>query len=129
MLTKRKINQNIFKIFFFAFIYLLGLNIFKDYGIYADDEYQRNNAFAWYTYIKSFAIELNLSFIGNLEKLVDNDIENITSSTIPSLQPVPLGIICEFFVDLFNITGSKDIYQFRHLFNFSIFFIGLFFFL
>ena len=128
MLTKKKINQNIFKIFFFAFIYLLGLNIFKDYGIYADDEYQRNNAFAWYTYIKSFAIELNFSFIGNLEKLVDNDIENITSSTIPSLQPVPLGIICEFFVDLFNITGSKDIYQFRHLFNFSIFFIGLFFF-
>ena len=52
-------------------------------------------------------------------KYVKNDLE-IKLSTLPSLQPAPLGIFCEFFIDLFNIEDSKNIYQFSHLFNFII---------
>ena len=47
MLIKKQINLNVLKIIFFGSIYLLGLNIFKDYGIYLDDEYQRENSFFW----------------------------------------------------------------------------------
>ena len=65
MLIKKQINLNLLKISFFILIYSLGLNIFKDYGIYTDDEYQRNNAFVWYSYVKTFVTELNFSFNSN----------------------------------------------------------------
>jgi ABC-type transport system substrate-binding protein len=128
MLIKKKINQNLVSVVFFVSIYLLGLSVFKDYGIYIDDEYQRNNAFFWYNYIKNIAINLGTSPTTILESLINNDIQIINSSTIPSLQPTALGIFCEFFIDIFKYQDTKDIYQSRHLYNFTIFFIGLYFF-
>jgi len=50
------------------------------------------------------------------------------TSSVPSIQPVPLGILYEFFVDSFDLKNSKEIYQYRHLFNFLVFFVGLLFF-
>jgi len=128
MFIKKQINQNLVSLIFFVLLYLLGLNIFKDYGIYLDDEYQRNNAFFWYNYLKSIALNLGMSPTLILDSLINNKIQIINSSTIPSLQPTPLGIFCEFFIDIFNYEDSQRIYQSRHLYNFTIFFIGLFFF-
>ena len=68
MLIKKQINPNVFKIIFFVLIYLLGLNVFKDYGIYLDDEYQRENAF--------FSCNDIDFFYSNLRKFFDK-IENI----------------------------------------------------
>ena len=127
MLIKKQINQNLVSIVFFVSLYLLGLSIYKDYGIYLDDEYQRNNAFFWYNYIKNVLLNLGTSPISILDSLISNDIQTINSSTIPSLQPTPLGIFCEFFIDIFKYEDSQNIYQSRHLYNFTIFFIGLFF--
>jgi len=128
MQIKNLINVKILSILFFIIIFLLGINLFQDYGIYTDDTYQRNNAFFWYNYVKSFVFDPSLIFSNSLENLISSEIKKINSSTNPSLQPTPLGIICELFIDLFNIEGSKNIFQFRHLFNFIIFFIGLYFF-
>ena len=130
MLIKKQINPNVFKIIFFVLIYLLGLNVFKDYGIYLDDEYQRENAFFWYNYIKNFLFDPSLSLNVHLENLIDGKIEVINSSTIPSLQPAALGIFSEIFIDLldFSYDETQQVYFTRHLYNFTIFFIGLFFF-
>ena len=102
MFIKKQINQNLVSLIFFVLLYLLGLNIFKDYGIYLDDEYQRNNAFFWYNYLKSIALNLGMSPTLILDSLINNIIQIINLSTIPSLQPAPLGIFCEFFIDIFK---------------------------
>ena len=126
---KSLLNIKTLTILSFIIIFLLGLNLFQDYGVYFDDTYQRINALLWYDYIKSFILEPGLSFANNLEHLIkQNNVEIINNSTLPSLQPIPLGIFCEFFIDVFNIEGSKNIYQFRNLFNFIIYFVGLCFF-
>jgi|TARA_B100001964_G_scaffold200606_1_gene227807 hypothetical protein len=132
MQTKNLLNIKIFTVLFFIIIFLLGLNLFKDYGIYTDDLFQRNNALFWYEYVKSFILEPGLSFTGNLDNLIKQNIKDeislINTSTLPSLQPVALGIFCELFIDLFNIESNKSIYQTRHLFNFIIYLVGLCFF-
>ena len=116
-------------ILFFITIFLLGLNLYQDYGVYFDNTYQRENALLWYSYVKSFFLEPSLSLADNLKNLIQQtNIKTINNSTLPSLQPIALGLFCEFFIDLFNIEGSKNIYQFWGLFNFIIYFIGLYFF-
>ena len=126
---KNLLNIKNLTILFFITIFLLGLNLYQDYGVYFDSTYQRINALLWYSYVKSFILEPGLSLADNLKHLIQqNNIETINNSTLPSLQPPALGLFCEFFIDLFNIEGSKNIYQFRNLFNFIIYFIGLYFF-
>ena len=116
-------------ILFFIIIFLLGLNLYQDYGVYFDNTYQRENALLWYSYVRAFFLEPSLSLADNLKNLIQqNNIEEISNSTLPSLQPIALGLFCEFFIDLFNIKGSKNIYQFWGLFNFIIYFLGLYFF-
>ena len=130
---KNLLDTKILTILFFSIIFLLGLNSFQDYGVYFDNTFRRINALFWYDYLKSFVLEPGMSFDNHLEYLikekeyVKNDVE-ITLSSLPSLQPDPLGVFCEFFIDLFNMEGSKNIYQFSHLFNFIIHFVGLYFF-
>ena len=132
MQMKNLLNIKIYTSFFFVIIFLLGANVFKDYGIYTDDLFQRSNAFFWYEYVKIFVLEPSLSFENNLDKLISqnsfDEVKIISSSTIPSSQPVILGIFCEFFIDLFNIESSRDVFQFRHFFNFIIYIIALCFF-
>ena len=132
MKIRNLLNIKIFTSIFFVIIFLLGASVFRDYGIYTDDLYQRNNALFWYDYVKSIVLEPSLSLANNLDNLIDqkliDEVKIINSSTMPSLQPAILGIFCEFFIDLFNIESSKGVFQFRHFFNFIIYFIGLCFF-
>jgi|ETNmetMinimDraft_32_1059908.scaffolds.fasta_scaffold28895_2 hypothetical protein len=119
-------------ILIFVIIFLVGINSFRDYGIYTDDSWRRINDLFWYNYIKISILEPSLSFANNLEillnKNISNEIKTITISSSPSLQTAPLGIFCEFFIDFFNVEGNRNIFQFRHLFNFIIYFVGLCFF-
>lgn len=125
MLINKRLNQNVINLIFFLIIYYIGFALYKDYGIYLDDTYQRNNANFWYKYVKSLILDPSLSFNIRLNDLISGDIKTINSSTLPSLQPTPLGIFCELFIDFFNINNSQSVYQTRHLYNFSIFFVGL----
>ena len=123
-------NLKIISILFFFTVLIIGFLVFKDYGISLDERFHRSNASYWQKYVKSFIANPNSSAIINHNNLLKEHVESgddLTSS-IPSLQPVPLAIIYEFLVEILNLKNSKDIYQFRHLFNFLIFFIGLVFF-
>ena len=129
-----KLNIKILSILFFLIILLLGINLFQDYGIYKDDPYLWDNALFWYNYVKNFVLDSSVEFFNSFENQISqiskyqvnevylvNEIEKINTSTIPYLQPTPLGILCELFIDLFNIEGSKNIFQFRHLLKILIF--------
>ena len=113
---KNLLNIKNLIILFFITIIFLGFNLYQDYGVYFDNTYQRINAFLWYSYVKSFFLEPGLSLTNNLQNLIQqNNIETISDSTLPSLQPIALGLFTEFFIDLFNIEGSKNIYQFKDI--------------
>ena len=122
-------NKNI-SIPFFLIIFLLGILLFKDYGVSLDERFHRNNALFWHDYIESLFNDNVSSKSKQSINLIDEAIKNNEDfiSGVPSIQPVPLAIIYEFVLDLTNIESSKEIYQYRHFYNFIIYFFGLFFF-
>ena len=132
MQIKNLLNIKIFIILIFIIFFLIGINSFQDFGIYIDDPWRRSNDLFWYNYVKSLFLNPNLSFADNLDKLlnenINNKIKTITVSTNPSLQSAPLGFLCEFFIDFLNIEKSRNIFHFRHLFNFIVYFSGICFF-
>ena len=69
-----RIRSNVFlKYFspiFFLVYFLLGLLIFKDYGITTDEEFQRFSGFYWLKYVLSFTP------FDDLELLVDRKIDS-----------------------------------------------------
>jgi len=129
MQNRTLINKNVFTTILFLVIFLLGSLIFRDYGISFDEKFHRNNASFWFNYSKDFLSDSNSSSVNISENLINQKIEdNDFIINVPSIQPVPLVIISEFFIELFNIKESNNIYQFKHFFNFFIFFIALCFF-
>ena len=108
-----------------------GVTLYKDYGISFDEKFHRANASFWYKYAKDFLLDPNSSNVLNSEILIKQKIEANDDfvESVPSIQPVPFVIISEFFIEIFDIKDSKNIYQFKHFFNFFIYFIGLYFFI
>ena len=123
-------NNKFIVLFFFISFFVLGLLIYKDYGISLDEEFHRNNALFWYSYIKGHLPGFASSIISESESLIINSINKNDDyvGSVPSIQPVPLAILYEFIIDIFNIKETKNIFQYRHLYNFTIFLIGLAFF-
>ena len=62
-------NQNIFVYLVFLAIFLLGINIHKDYGTTIDDEFYRQNGEFYYQYIKALFFNSNLYGTNDLEQL------------------------------------------------------------
>tara|TARA_B100000029_G_scaffold249661_2_gene246590 strand:- start:2679 stop:4307 length:1629 start_codon:yes stop_codon:yes gene_type:complete len=124
------IKKNFFILLFFVTIFSTGLILYKDYGVSFDEKFHRENGSFWYKYSKNFLVDNNSTVVKDSEKLIKEKIsENNFIETVPSIQPVPFVIISELFLDILNINKStKSIYQFRHFFNFIIYFIGLIFF-
>jgi len=130
MYKKDSAREKKLSITFFLVIFLLGILLFKDYGISSDERFHRNNALFWHDYIESiFKDKTSFESNGSI-KLIENSIKNNNDiiSGVPSIQSVSLPIIYEFLLDFTNIKDSKEIYQYRHLYNFIIFFLGLIFF-
>ena len=46
-------NKNLFFYLFFLIIFLLGINVYKDYGLNLDDEWYRKNGELYYQYLKN----------------------------------------------------------------------------
>ena len=90
-------NKNI-SIPFFLIIFLLGILLFKDYGVSLDERFHRNNALFWHDYIESLFNDNVSSKSKQSINLIDEAIKNNEDfiSGVPSIQPVPLAIIYEF---------------------------------
>ena len=111
----------------FPILFFVGLFTYKDYGISIDEEFQRSSGFYWLNYILSFT-----SF-DELKNLVGVKLNQIKGFSLPSPVNNPYyGIVFDSLAALLEvilkIDDSKNYFQFRHLLNFILFFIGSIFF-
>ena len=119
-------SNNFFKIIIFIFylLYLvLGLLIYKDFGITTDEEFQRYSGFYWLQYI------LNFTPFENLKLVVEGKLLEISSFTLPNPKDFPFyGVIFDlplaFYESLFQINDSQNYFYLRHKVNFLLFFIS-----
>tara|TARA_Y100000816_G_C26095822_1_gene579905 strand:+ start:209 stop:1858 length:1650 start_codon:yes stop_codon:yes gene_type:complete len=112
-----------FSIALFAFYLVVGLIIYKDFGITTDEEFQRYSGFFWLKYVLSFTP------FEELKILADQKLNSIGGLTLPNPIDFPFyGVIYDLPLALFEILlgieKSKDYFALRHLCNFLIFFIS-----
>ena len=113
--------DNFFSISFFLIIFLIGLNIFSHYGISIDEDNSRTNGLVSLNYIIEI---LNLDVFEKLNSLNLPQIHEYPEQGNGVIFDLPLS----FFELIFNIDNSRDIFLYRHLFTFLIFFISLIYF-
>ena len=81
-------NKNIITFLVFFAIFLVGINIYQDYGATLDDEIYRKNGELYYKYVKSFFFSKNSSL---------NDSSGIYT------HPVIFEYLLSVITNLFNI--------------------------
>ncbi len=124
-------NFNIYIKLLFFFYFILGLFIYKDFGIGIEEHFHRQNGFYWLIQILSiFQIENYVSFLDLAREKYQTILQ---SSTLPDIDifnfygiifDVPLAFIETFL----SIDDSKIYFEIRHLAIFIIFFISSIFF-
>ncbi len=121
--------------FSFLLFIIIGFYSYDDYGMSLDEQYHRNNSYFWYTYLKSTIKDFITTVFSGAETFTYESLKtNLTSSSFyqnndePAFIAAPLSLFYEFLVDIFNIEREKNIFELRHLYNFFIFLVGIFFF-
>ena len=112
-------NENIFLIFIFFVIFVIGSLIFSDYGISIDEDNSRVNGFVSLKYI------LDL-FNFDLASKVENTIK---TPGIHTYFEQGNGVVFELPLSLieilFNLKDTREIFLLRHYCTFLIFFFSL----
>ena len=98
-------NKNLLFYLFFLIIFLLGLNVYKDYGLNLDDEWYRKNGELYYLYIKN--LFLGKDYFVDIETLSKQIIGDIGLVTFPVIYELFLSII----TDVFQIEDINKIYE------------------
>ena len=124
------VKKNPFIFILFLIYFIIGILIFKDFGIGIEEHFQRSSGFYWLSFI------LDYTNFENFKEIVNQKIIEINTLS-PNLPPVEIanyyGIIFDLPMALieclFNIKSSQNYFFLRHLSNFIIFFVsGIFFF-
>jgi len=112
-------NKNSITLIFFSLFFILGFNIYDDYGISIDEDNTRLNGLVSLKYIFSiFEIEPS-NYFKNIP-----DINEWSESGIGFIFDLPTAFL-EYFL---NIEDSRNYYLMRHWVNFIFFFIGVWYF-
>ena len=127
MINNRYYNSNLNIYIIFSLLFIIGLISYKDYGIGIDDKFHRLNGFYWLNYILSF------TNFDELKNLVDLKLNTISDYSLPSVEKynkysIIFDVPAAILELLFKINNPKDYYEFRHLLNFLVFFVGSIFF-
>ena len=113
---------------FFGVFFILGLNIYKDYGLSVDEPFQRTLGYYWYIYLLE-------TFSNNQELLVS--VQNkfkamYWSEYLNEGNLIQYGIffdtLAAFIEEVLNITGTQNAFYFKHFLTFCFFFISSIFF-
>jgi len=120
------LNNYFFYLLFFIF-FVVGVTIFKDYGISVDEEFHRFSGFYWLNYT------LNFTPFESLKDSVQIKLAAINGFTLPDPKNHPFyGVVFDLPLALLetilNIKNEKNYYLLRHFFNFFLFFIGFLYF-
>ena len=114
-------KKNLLILFYFSIILLIGIFIFKDYGISIDEDNRRINGFVSLKYIFEIFFPNSVSKISEFIDVPDMNSWKAQSGVIFDL---PVAFI-EYF---FKIEDVRNIYLTRHLINFLVFFVSVYFF-
>lgn len=120
LITQAK-KKNWLPSLFFALLAILGLWIYKDYGISWDEPVERLTGIVNLNYIGEF---FHLRWIQNDPVLSANSSLHLLQYSDRYFGPA-FGIISVFLERLFKISDEQQIYFFRHLLNYSIFALGV----
>ncbi len=128
MIKKVMISTNKINYLILIFYYLLGIYVYKDFGLGIEEHFQRKLGFYWLNYILDFTSFENLKIVafGKYE-----EIKILTPNLVDIKTHFYYGIIFDLFLafieSFFNISGP-NIFHFRHLITFTVFFISSIFF-
>ncbi len=117
MKSKILLKLNYHTYFFFILYFIIGILIYKDYGISFDENINRTNGFVTLKYIvQLFNLDINLnSFHKNIPNIFD-----YTDKEYGVVFDLPLAALEVFF----GIKESQNIFFLRHLMTFIIFYIS-----
>ncbi len=123
LIQKEKII-NFLTILLFCFYFLVGINIYKDYGFSIDEPFQRTTGYYWYIWIINSFFE-NYS---NLESLQNSFNKMEWSKEMLEGTFLEYGVFFDLLAVIienqFNLKNYQDIYHAKHLLNFFFFFLS-----
>ena len=124
LINKFRIKKIFIYIFFFT-IFIIGLNSFKDYGVYGDEPFHRWIGSIYYLHYKDLITNFNINneHISEIIRLSEDEYFRFWV-----VYPVFFDLFTELISDIFNVKTTQGIFQTRHLINFLIFFISTIFF-
>lgn len=126
---KFKIKHELFLIIFYSIFILIGLNIYKDYGVGIEEHFQRQNGFYWLNQLLSISNFENFKSLVNLRYnaiLVNNP--NLPDPNFFNFYGIIFDLPLAFIETYFEIESSKSYFELRHLFTFLLFVLSSIFF-
>ena len=125
-----KFNFRLFLWLFFIIYFLIGIIIFKDFGVGIEEHFQRHNGFYWLNHLLSFTNFENFKNLVNLkyQQILFAD-PNLPDPNFFNFYGIVFDLPLAFIETYFNIENSKFYFEIRHLAIFLIFFISSLFFL
>lgn len=137
MLEKKNILKKISIIFIFFSYFLIGLSIHKDYGINWDEQASRNYGFISGDYVLEKILPENM-YDKIFNEITNNKFkEKIAEKKAPKLTDknfkeraygVTFELPAALLETILNINEKNDVYKFRHLLVFLVFFVSVIFF-
>jgi hypothetical protein len=119
-------NKNVkyFIYLFFLLFFLIGISIFRDYGISTDELFHRASGFYWYVSIVN-ELGVNNEYINLLK---DKFMMMESSAHLASGKSIYYGVFFDLFSafmeEIFKIKSSYDAYYFKHFLTFTFFFLS-----
>ena len=113
--------QQIITIFFFILFFVIGLNIYKDYGLSNDEPFQRSVGYFWY-------IHLLENFSNNVE--IINEIKqkfqsmywsNYLNEGNLNQYGILFDTLAAILEELFNIDENREAFFLKHFLTFLLF--------
>ena len=121
MLPLLNLNQKLTTFLFFLIFFLIGIFLFRDYGISIDEDNTRIVGFLSLEYIFKIFFPEHVSLIK--ETISDQRGAHSGFETSGVIFDLPMA----FLELIFQIEDSRQYYLLRHFFNFFIFFISALF--
>lgn len=114
---------------FFAIYLVLGILIFKDFGIGIEEHFQRQNGFYWLNHFLSFTNfeEIKLIASKKYQEILTTD-PYLPDANFFNFYGIVFDLPLAFIETFFNLESSKIYFEIRHLIIFLIFFLSSIFF-
>ena len=124
-----KKNFSLYIKLLFFFYFLLGLLIYKDFGVGIEEHFQRQNGFYWLNYFFSNSNFNNFKELVNIKyNLILTNNQNLPNPDYFNFYGIIFDLPLAFIETLLKLESSKLYFELRHLFTFLIFFISSIFF-